>query len=88
KCQDVVNELVRVLKPGGFLELCEPSSAFNAGPVTKRLWDCECEALKEQGCDFDLYQYIEGYCQNQGQLKNIKKEIRHCCYNDAKLGKA
>ncbi|CAG8650042.1 203_t:CDS:2, partial [Cetraspora pellucida] len=92
KCQDIVNELVRVLKPGGFLELSEPSNAIDAGPITKRLWDCEYEILKEQGSDFDLCQKLDGYCRNQGQLENIKKESKQCyygaVYNNAELSKA
>ncbi|CAG8517368.1 13892_t:CDS:2, partial [Dentiscutata heterogama] len=34
----LINELVRVLKPGGFLELSKFSSLFDAGPVNQRLW--------------------------------------------------
>ncbi|CAG8845284.1 5950_t:CDS:2, partial [Racocetra persica] len=38
KWPQVINELVRVLKPGGLLELCEPSLfCFDAGPATKRI---------------------------------------------------
>ncbi|CAG8559892.1 24284_t:CDS:2 [Cetraspora pellucida] len=100
----VINELVRVLKPGGFLELCEFSSGFDLGPVTKRFSDCgvylnvtlsiffylhndlfnyhkEYEILEQQGSDFDSYQKLEEYCRNQGQLENIKKEVKPCYYN-------
>ncbi|CAG8745818.1 4408_t:CDS:2 [Gigaspora rosea] len=34
----VINELVRVLKPGGFLELSEFSYLFDAGPADQCLW--------------------------------------------------
>ncbi|CAG8506419.1 12374_t:CDS:2 [Racocetra fulgida] len=120
KCPDVMNELVRVLKPGGFLELCEPSNVFDAGPVTRRLWDCgvylaviitviiialfvylhnvifnyheEYEILEELGSDFNLCQKLEAYCQNQGYLENIKKEVKRVyygpVYNNAELSKA
>ncbi|CAG8707395.1 1559_t:CDS:2, partial [Cetraspora pellucida] len=77
----VVNELVRVLKPGGFLELCEFSAGFDIGPVTKRFSDCEHNILEQQGSDFDSYQKLEEYCRNQGQLENIKKEVKLCYYN-------
>ncbi|CAG8806586.1 1593_t:CDS:2, partial [Gigaspora rosea] len=36
----VISEIVRVLKPGGFVELCEPSNVTGGGPVTRRLWNC------------------------------------------------
>ncbi|CAG8760834.1 23171_t:CDS:2, partial [Gigaspora margarita] len=35
----VINEIVRVLKPGGYLELCEPSNVFDGGPATQCLWN-------------------------------------------------
>ncbi|CAG8489381.1 3549_t:CDS:2, partial [Dentiscutata heterogama] len=92
KWPHVVNELVRVLKPGGFLELCEPSNIFDRGPVTKRLWDCEIEILEEKGSDFDSYLKIEEYARNQGQLENIKKEAKRChygtVYNSVEFSKA
>ncbi|RIB22784.1 S-adenosyl-L-methionine-dependent methyltransferase [Gigaspora rosea] len=92
KWTHVVNELVRVLKPDGFLELCEPSSVFDVGPATKRIWDCETKMLEERGCDFESYQKIEEYARNQGQLENIKKESKRCyygtVYNSVEFSKA
>ncbi|CAG8621763.1 18313_t:CDS:2 [Dentiscutata erythropus] len=71
----VMNELVRVLKPGGFLELMEPSPyLFNVGPVNERLWDAP--PVKNRGVDPDIYQTLEIYPQNQGQLENVKKEVK------------
>ncbi|CAG8499761.1 5919_t:CDS:2, partial [Gigaspora rosea] len=35
---NVINELVRVLKPGGYLELCEVSMSLEGGPATRYLW--------------------------------------------------
>ncbi|CAG8804744.1 14900_t:CDS:2, partial [Racocetra persica] len=72
----VLNEIVRVLKPGGFLELCEPSHVFDKGPVTQRLWNCE-----KQGSDWDTYLKLEKYLQDQGQVENIKKEAKKCYYS-------
>ncbi|RIB14833.1 S-adenosyl-L-methionine-dependent methyltransferase [Gigaspora rosea] len=74
----VINEIVRVLKPGGYLELCEPSNVFDGGPATQRLWNYgEAELLKKHGGDFDAYQKLEKYLQDQvGQLENIKKEVK------------
>ncbi|KAF0496830.1 S-adenosyl-L-methionine-dependent methyltransferase [Gigaspora margarita] len=34
-----INKLVRVLKPGGFLEIIEPSMLHNVGPATNRLYE-------------------------------------------------
>ncbi|CAG8745805.1 2488_t:CDS:2, partial [Cetraspora pellucida] len=92
KWPHVVNELVRVLKPGGFLELCEPSNAFDTGPVSKHILECEYKLIEEQGGDSESYQKLEGYCQNQGQLENITKEVKRCYFstnhNSVELNKA
>ncbi|RIB27215.1 S-adenosyl-L-methionine-dependent methyltransferase, partial [Gigaspora rosea] len=74
----VINEMVRVLKPGGYLELCEPSAMCDAGPVTQQLCDAELEIMERKGLDVDLIQNLEKYAQNHGHLKNIKKELRRC----------
>ncbi|CAG8570632.1 6166_t:CDS:2 [Gigaspora margarita] len=76
-----INELVRVLKPGGFLELMEPSpSLFDLGPIAKRIWDAQSSLVIQRGVDLEVYQRLEEYLQNQGHLENIEKvvkEIRH-----------
>ncbi|RIB06256.1 S-adenosyl-L-methionine-dependent methyltransferase [Gigaspora rosea] len=78
KWPNVINELVRVLKPGGFIELCEPSVVRDAGPTTQFLWDAELDIVKQKGIDPQTYQMIEKYLQNQGQLENIVKEVKEC----------
>ncbi|CAG8675276.1 10634_t:CDS:2, partial [Dentiscutata heterogama] len=71
-----INELVRVLKPGGFLELCEPSQMVDLGPVSRRLYDGEMGIFEQRGSDIHIYQKLEDYLQSQGQLENIKKETK------------
>ncbi|CAG8772121.1 7367_t:CDS:2, partial [Gigaspora margarita] len=83
KWPHVINELVRVLKPGGFIELCEPSLVRDTGPTTQFLWDAELDIVKQKGIDPETYQMIEKYLQNQGQLENIMKEVKEC-YHGAK----
>ncbi|CAG8548307.1 8562_t:CDS:2 [Gigaspora rosea] len=70
----VINEIVRVLKPGGFLELCEPSKIIDGGPVTQRLWNCA-EILEARGGDWDISQKFEKYLQNNEQVENINKVL-------------
>ncbi|RIB14827.1 S-adenosyl-L-methionine-dependent methyltransferase [Gigaspora rosea] len=73
----VINEIVRVLKPGGFLELSEPSNIIDGGPATQCLWNYgEAELLKKRGGDFDAYQKLEKYLQEQGKLEKLKKEVK------------
>ncbi|CAG8751915.1 19198_t:CDS:2, partial [Gigaspora margarita] len=67
----VMNEIVRVLKPddGSFTN-------YNVGPVTRRFWNAQSTFVKQQGIDLNVYQTLEIYPQNQGQLENIKKEVK------------
>ncbi|CAG8638815.1 17625_t:CDS:2, partial [Gigaspora margarita] len=92
KWSNVVNELVRVLKPGGYLELCEGSFPIDGGPSTQYLWNSITEILTNHRNDVDVYQKIDQYLQNQGQLENIKKEEKKVYYglkhNHIELGKA
>ncbi|CAG8609550.1 22541_t:CDS:2 [Gigaspora rosea] len=87
----IMNEIVRVLKPGGFLELCEPSTVYDAGPVTQYLFKAVQDIVNQKGGDPNIYRMLEKYVQNQGQLKNIKKEVKRCYHgeksNNIKLSK-
>ncbi|CAG8447952.1 4188_t:CDS:2 [Dentiscutata erythropus] len=76
KWPSAINELVRVLKPGGFLELCEPSRMVDLDPASRRLYDGEMEIIEQQGSDIYIYQKLENYLQSQGQLENIKNDQR------------
>ncbi|RIB09038.1 hypothetical protein C2G38_2209962 [Gigaspora rosea] len=65
----VMNEIVRVLKPVFFLKkMMEASQNYDIGPVTRRFWNAR--------IDLNAYQTLEIYPQNQGQLENIKKEVK------------
>ncbi|CAG8626173.1 16516_t:CDS:2, partial [Dentiscutata heterogama] len=80
----IINEIVRVLKPGGFVELCEPSNVFNGGPATQRLWNYgEAELLRIQGGDFDIYQKLEKYLQDQ----EVKQSYFGTKHNNLELSK-
>ncbi|RIB25447.1 S-adenosyl-L-methionine-dependent methyltransferase [Gigaspora rosea] len=87
----VINELVRVLKPGGFLELCEFSHLFDTGPANQRLWSTVAKVLEGRGVDLNTCQKLEEYMQNQDKLENIKKEVKQCYHglksNDIELSK-
>ncbi|CAG8821382.1 29583_t:CDS:2 [Gigaspora margarita] len=80
KWPDLINEIVRVLKPGGFLEVSfRPSKMFDLGPATQHLFNGLTELLEQGGLDSDIYQKLDNYLQNQGQLENIKKEVKQWC---------
>ncbi|CAG8776867.1 13410_t:CDS:2, partial [Cetraspora pellucida] len=71
-----INEIARVLKPGGFLELMEPSRLYDIGPITQRLWEAQITFMKQRGLDMNIPETLEKYLQNQDQLENIKKEVK------------
>ncbi|CAG8437306.1 9831_t:CDS:2 [Dentiscutata heterogama] len=86
-----INELVRILKPGGFIELMEPSpELFDLGPIAKRIWGAQSMLVTQRGVDLDVYQKLEKILQDQGQLENIKKEVKiihHGINNNVQLNK-
>ncbi|CAG8515811.1 20306_t:CDS:2 [Gigaspora rosea] len=48
--------------------MMEASQNYDIGPVTRRFWNAR--------IDLNAYQTLEIYPQNQGQLENIKKEVK------------
>jgi len=70
----VVNELVRVTRPGGMVELVEPDSIFqNAGPMCTQLQNWIIAACKKCGIDPTEGTQIETYLRVAG-LINVKAE--------------
>lgn len=70
----VVNELVRVTRPGGIVELVEPDSIFqNAGPMCTQLQNWIIAACKKCGIDPTEGTQIETYSRVAG-LINVKAE--------------
>ncbi|CAG8586860.1 21912_t:CDS:2 [Cetraspora pellucida] len=74
KWQSVVNELVRVLKPGGYLELAENDIHYDVmGPASKILIDGLSLLLHERGLNATVCYKIQSYLEENNQLYNI-----HC----------
>ncbi|RIB23135.1 hypothetical protein C2G38_2242874 [Gigaspora rosea] len=67
--------------PDGFLELCESSLQFDAGPATLRIWNAGEEILMEKGGDLNVYQKLDQFLQNQGRLENINKEVKKAYFS-------
>jgi ubiquinone/menaquinone biosynthesis C-methylase UbiE len=71
----VVNELVRVTRPGGMVELVEPDSVFhNVGPSCAQLQNWIIAACRKCGTDPTEVRQIEAYLLAAG-LMNIKTEV-------------
>ncbi|CAG8824646.1 20948_t:CDS:2, partial [Cetraspora pellucida] len=55
--------------------LCEFSYMFDAEPANQRLWFTAAKLVEKKGVDWNTYQKLEEYAQNQ---ENIKKEVKTC----------
>ncbi|CAG8700602.1 1427_t:CDS:2, partial [Funneliformis mosseae] len=75
KWQSVVNELVRILKPGGYLELMEIDIEFKpVGPSTKRLHDALIKLIIQNGQDPHVITKLQSFMEANGQLEGIVSE--------------
>ncbi|CAG8690218.1 3952_t:CDS:2 [Cetraspora pellucida] len=73
----VVNELVRVLKPGGYIELMECDFQYNImGPATKRLINGILLMFDERGLDPTVCYKLRGFLEEHDQLHNVHCEIK------------
>ncbi|CAG8755904.1 15588_t:CDS:2, partial [Racocetra persica] len=76
----VVNEMVRVLKPGGYLELTElDPSVKRTGPAGTRLFAGLCTLL-DKGGDSNACYKLRKYVTEQGYLENINEEEKNVYY--------
>ncbi|CAG8689856.1 1410_t:CDS:2 [Gigaspora margarita] len=86
----VINELVRVLKPGGYLELTEIDPLVkHVGPASKLFYESACKAFERLGTDPRSCYELQNYAMIQGKLENIRKEEKNICFgkNSGALGK-
>ncbi|GBB92054.1 hypothetical protein RclHR1_01960004 [Rhizophagus clarus] len=83
----VMNELIRILKPGGYLELMEfDLRPENLGPVSTRFAEAVITLCLQQNCDINLASTLKSYFEQQNQLKDVKEEIK-LFYGGAEAGK-
>ncbi|CAG8461728.1 10265_t:CDS:2 [Diversispora eburnea] len=69
----LINELIRVLKPGGFLELIETSPKFSPmGPYTSELMKSGREMLIKKNLNPNVAYELESLIANQEELENNK----------------
>lgn len=69
--QQLVNELVRVTRRGGWVELAEVSPFFqHCGPATEKLLDLVVRAALQRGLDMSISQHIGTHLSNAG-LKRV-----------------
>ncbi|RIB12227.1 S-adenosyl-L-methionine-dependent methyltransferase [Gigaspora rosea] len=73
----VINELVRVVRPGGFLEVldCE-YKASTMGPATTKILDAVFVMFQEFGLDPNVCYKLQNYLKENEQLHDVHCEIK------------
>ncbi|CAG8798714.1 11467_t:CDS:2, partial [Racocetra persica] len=73
----VINELVRVLKPGGYIELFELDFQYSImGPATTKIINGIINLFHERGLDTHICYKLQRYLEQQKQLHNVHFEIK------------
>ena len=71
--QTVVNELSRVVRPGGWIELAEPASAFvNAGVGLETMWKWMTELAHRKGIDLQAGNRLDKFLK-EAKFEHISK---------------
>ncbi|CAG8491698.1 7824_t:CDS:2 [Diversispora eburnea] len=86
---DTINEMTRVLKPGGYLELVEINPMpFQMGPVSSQFFIPD--DLRKRGLDPEIVYYLRTYFEKQENLENVIEEKNRLPYGPeaGKLGQA
>ncbi|KAF0460724.1 S-adenosyl-L-methionine-dependent methyltransferase [Gigaspora margarita] len=88
KWQSVINELVRILKPGGYLEWLDLDFQYKTmGPVKTKIINAIVTMSHERGLDPDLCYKLQGFLEEHNQLHNIHCEIKEKFNGDEKFCK-
>lgn len=73
--QNVVNEMSRVIKPDGWVELVEPGTLNNAGIGLQTLWNWLMELGSRRNIDFGGKKRLDGFLREAGLINIAYKEV-------------
>jgi ubiquinone/menaquinone biosynthesis C-methylase UbiE len=73
--QSVINELCRVVRPGGWIELAEPGVLYNAGAGLETIWKWVLEFAQRKGIDLTASQRLHTSLKNAGFTNISKREV-------------
>ncbi|GBB97511.1 hypothetical protein RclHR1_00030068 [Rhizophagus clarus] len=74
---NTLNQLLRVLKPGGWLEfMIIEKQWFNLGPITEYVKNSYVEFLSSTGINYIEYSYFERYLTSRKDISCIRKQIK------------
>ncbi len=71
--QSVINELSRVVRPGGWIELAEPGPFINAGVGLETLWKWMTALAKRKGIDMAAGSHLDKFLKEAG-FKHVSKQ--------------
>ncbi|HEX6544508.1 MAG TPA: class I SAM-dependent methyltransferase [Ktedonobacterales bacterium] len=85
----VIQELVRVTRPGGWVELAECGQATDGGPGYMGLWQSWIDFLATRNVDFTIGKYI-GQMLTNGNLVNVRQQVLNFPMGDwgGRIGRA
>ncbi|CAG8636946.1 10619_t:CDS:2 [Funneliformis caledonium] len=76
KWNSVIEELTRMLKPGGYLELMESNLSERLGPTSFIIANAVNTLFEQRGLETKIVSKLESYIEQQGQFEEIKDEIK------------
>ncbi|CAG8633793.1 11467_t:CDS:2 [Funneliformis caledonium] len=84
----VISELIRVTKPGGFIELVEFTGSQNNGPALTNLYDIYQDSCSQRGVDLLLTCNLDNIIQANGDITKVQNDTRSFLIgpNGGKLG--
>ncbi|CAI2169412.1 16098_t:CDS:2 [Funneliformis geosporum] len=84
----VISELVRVTKPGGFIELVEFTGSQNNGPILTKLHDTYHDSCSQRGVDLSLSCHLDKILESQVNITKVHKDTKSFLMgpNGGKLG--
>jgi len=85
----VIQELVRVTRPGGWVELAECGSAQDGGPGYMGLWQSWIDFLNTRNVDFTIGKHV-GQMLSNGGLVNVQQRVLNFPMGDwgGRIGRA
>jgi ubiquinone/menaquinone biosynthesis C-methylase UbiE len=73
--QNVINELNRVVRPGGWIELTEPGVIFNAGAGLDTMWKWLLEFARRRGIDTTASTRLDKFLKDAGFVNITRREV-------------
>ncbi|CAG8449074.1 5448_t:CDS:2 [Funneliformis caledonium] len=72
-----ITEIIRVCKPGGYVEFAEPELATNSGPIVSKFYDALVELSESRNVKIRMYDNIIGILNSTISVQNVesKKEV-------------